>query len=249
MDLKIAKISAVSFLIISFVLIWQIFNIYPEVDVMSEKIKEKEAVVKDSENTLRRAKEFIDFASKNQETIDKFNIILPGSEDKANLLSTLENIASINGLNTLKIIFEDDSNIANGAVAAGSEAQKKYDVESKKIRIFLRGTYPSFKSFLVMVGNNLRIMDVVSVDFSAVSGGKEGEEIKKEYLFEVKIKAYLYSIPREGKIAGILSSLKFKNFTVNDLGFVKEKMFSDLVLSPRYNIDIGESEIGNPDVF
>lgn len=251
MDTKITKIITVAFFIITAIVVWQTIEIYPDIDIMKGKIKDQNDANKDSEDILQRATEFIGFASKNQEIINKFNLILPLAlgEDKANLLSTLESMSSANGLNAMKISFEDEK---PGDQQQGAEEinQKRYDFETKTISMSLRGSYSSFKNFLVMAENNLRIMDIVLIDFSseAANNSKEAGGAQ-EYSYNIKIKTYLYNPPKEGSIAKMLNSGEFKNFAVNDLGFVKEKAFNDLVLSPDYNINIDQSEIGNQNIF
>lgn len=247
--MKSIKIITAVFFIITVIAIWQTIEIYPDIDIIKREIEAQKDANKDSENTLQRATEFINFASKNQEIINKFSLILPLGEDKANLLSTLESMSSANGLNAMKISFEGEKPV-NQQQSAKEVNQQKYDFETKTIAMSLRGSYSSFKNFLVMAENNLRIMDIVLIDFSsgAANNSKEAGGAQ-EYSYNIKIKTYLYNPPKEGSIAKMLSSGKFKNFAVNDLGFVKEKPFNDLVLSPDYNINIDQSEIGNQNIF
>lgn len=249
LNIKGIQITAVVFLIITVVLIWQIFNIYPEVGILQDKIKIQEMVTKDSEDTLKRLTEFINFTEKNKEIINKFDSILPVDEGKANLLSNMDNVASANGLDTLKIVFEKKSNPESEYLSAESVAPKNYDFDSRSVKMSLRGSYLSFKNFLTAVEKNLRVVDIVSIDFLADSSASEAGEARKAYSYNIELKTYLYKPPEEENIAKLLSRGKFKNFTAKNLDFIKEKVFSDLFLSSDYNINTGVDEIGNQAIF
>ncbi len=244
---KGAQIATVVFLTLLVVLIWQIINAYPEIGILQDKIKTQEVFIKDSEDTLKKLKEFVDFTAKNKEIISKFDLILPAGEDKANLLSNMDSLASANGLSVLKIVFEENDNSASERQGAAGAAPKNYDFDSIIIKMSLRGSYFSFKNFLAAIEKNLRVMDVISVDFSGDSSSKE-EEVKA-YSYNVELKTYLYKSLGKENIAKLLSGGKLRNFTVKNLNFTKEKPFNDLFLSSDYNIDTGADEIGNRDIF
>lgn len=247
--IKSIQIASVAFLIISAVLIWQIAENYPQIGILQDKIKAQEMVVKDSEDTLKRLKEFIVFTEKNKEIINRFDSILPADEYKPNLLSDLDSLANTNGLSTLKIGFEENIKPANGEKNTAGSLHKNNDFDSRSIKMSLRGSYFSFKNFLSAVEKNLRVMDVVSVDFSADSSSKETEGEKKSYSYNIELKTYL-SKPLSGEsIDKLLNNENFKNFTVKDLNFTKEKLFNDLFLSPGYNVNTGADEIGNQDIY
>ncbi len=228
------------------VLVWQTVEFYPEIGIIQEKIKNQEALVKDSEDILQRAKEFKNFVSKNQELADKFNIILPVNEDKENLISDLAGLASVNGLSLLKISFEEKSKSEN-IQAVKENKQSNNDLIPRIIKLSLRGSYPSFKNLLAMIEKNLRIMDVVAIDFSGSSSKEEDE--KGLYLYNVEIKTYSSNPIEEENIIQVLNNAKYKNFEIKSLNFAEEKSFKELTLSPNYNIDINESEIGNQNIF
>lgn len=249
LNIKGAQIATVVFLTISVFLIWQIINIYPEIGILRDKIKIQEMVIKDSEDTLKRLKELVSFTAKNKEIIDKFDLILPADEDKANLLSNMDSLAGANGLSVLKIVFEEENNSATEGQGASGAAPKKYNFDSRIIKMSLRGGYLSFKNFLAAIEKNLRVADVVSVDFSVDSSSKETEGEAKTYSYNVELKTYLFKPLKEENIAKLLSGGKFKNFTVKDLNFTKEKAFDNLFLSSGYNINAGADEIGNQDIF
>lgn len=249
LKIKGMQIATIVFLIISVVLIWQIINAYSEIGILRDKIKTQELTAKDSEDTLKRLKEFIAFTAKNKEIVNKFDLVLPADEDKANLLSNLDSLASANGLSTLKIVFEESSNLAGEKQGAAGALPKNYDFDSRTVKMFLRGSYFSFKNFLAAIEKNQRVADIVSVDFSSDSSSKETEGEKKTYSYNVDLKTYLYKPSKEQNIVELLCSAKFKNFTAKNLNFINEKIFGGLFLSPDYNINTGVDEIGNQDIF
>ncbi|MBU4141548.1 type 4a pilus biogenesis protein PilO [Patescibacteria group bacterium] len=246
---KGVQIATIVFLIISVVLIWQIINAYPEIGILRDKIKTQEMITEDSEDTLKRLKELISFTAKNKEIINKFDLVLPADEDKANLLSNLDSLASASGLSTLKIVFEESSNPAGEKQGAAGALPKNYDFDSRTVKMSLRGSYLSFKNFLAAIEKNQRVMDIVFVDFSSDSSSKEIEGERKTYSYNIELKTYLHNPLKEQNIAKLLSSAKFKNFTAKNLNFINEKVFGGLFLSPDYNINTGVDEIGNQDIF
>lgn len=249
MNTKNSQIITVVFLAISAVLVWQIINIYPEIGILRDKIKTQEMIFNDSEDTLKRLKELIAFTEKNNEAINKFDLILPANEDKAVLLSNMESLASDTGLVALKITFEENNKSASGQQVAAGAVPENYDFDSKNIAMSLRGGYFSFKNFLSAMEKNLRVTDIASIDFSADSSSQETGAERKPYYYNVKFKTYLYKPLKEENIADLLSAGKFKNFTAKRLNFIKEKLFSDLFLPSGYNIDAGAGEIGNKNIF
>lgn len=249
LNIKGIQIATVIFLIISVVLIWQIFNIYPEIGILRYKIDTQEMDVRDSEDTLRRLKEFIGFFKKNEEIIHKFDLILPASEDKANILSNIDSIASANGLVALRIGFVENSKSVNERKPKAGAVVKTPDFDSISIKMSLRGSYVSFKKFLIAIEKNLRVMDVVSVNFSDDQTFVKTEESTKVYSYDIELKTYLHKPIKEENVIKLLSGGKFKSFTVRNLDFTKEKTFSGLFLGAGYNINTKANEIGNQNIF
>lgn len=248
MNVKIAQIGTLVLLIVSIVLIWQITNIYPEIDILRGKIETQEIVGKDSADVLKKLNDFIDFTAKNKEAIDKFDLILPADENKANLLSNLDSLSRANGLSALKISFEDPAKSVPGKSETGVESQ---DYNSQIVKMSLRGNYISFKNFLAAVEKNMRVMDVTVIDFSAGSDSKkiDGQEEIRTYSFNIELKTYYFKPLKEENIARLLNSGKFRNFTSEDLNFTKEKMFQGLFLPSDQDLNTGVGEIGNQNIF
>lgn len=242
MNIKVVQIATIALFAITAFLIWQIVDSYPQIAVIQENIKAQESTIKDSEETLKRLKGLVAFTAENKESIKKFDLILPPDEERANLLSSLDSLASANGLSTLKIFFEQESVSAQGAES------KKSDFDTINVRMSMRGSYISFKSFLTAIEKNLRVTDIVSADFSSEATAKEGEE-KKSYLFNVGLKTYAQKPVKEENIFKLLSVGKYKNISVKQLNFVKEKVFNGLSLPPNYDVNAGVGEIGNQDIF
>lgn len=240
---------AVGLIFISFVLIWQAHSAYPNIFIIQGEINSQETIINDAEKTLRRIRDFTGFAQKNKEVISRFDLILPDSEDKPNLLSVLDGMASSRSLIVLSISFGKEANTKSSQQDVLAVDSESYNFNSIDITMSLRGNYSSFNDFLLAIEKNLRVMDVVSVDFS---GGsylelKEGE--KKIYSYNIKLKTYFKKSAEEKNITKLLSSEKFKNFTVESLNFTKEKTFGELFSSSDFNINIKEDEIGSRNLF
>lgn len=244
-----SKITAVGFIVASVVLIWQVYDIYPEIDVVQNDIKSQEAINKDIEKTLQKVKDFTGFVQGNKEIMNKFDLILPDDIEKANLFSTLDRMATSNNLISMRINFEKKIKEKDKGQDTPTTNTEGYDFIPANITMSLRGSYSSFNNFLIAIEKNLRLMEVISVDFLAdVSPGSKEIE-SKTYSFNIILKTYFKNPLKEKNIANLLGDEKFKNFTIENLNFTKEKMFEDLSLSPDYNINIKEDEIGKQYLF
>lgn len=248
MNPNIQKILTIVFLLSSAAFIWQILDIYPQIAITEADIKTQEDQVKDMEDSKIKLKEFADYVSENREIVEKFNTILPVEDDKANLLSSLDNLANVSGLGTIKISFDDNAKPANSQPAEAS-AESKNDFDAKTVQMTLRGNYAAFKNFLAAVEKNMRIADIISVDLGGDSQVKTEEEDNKVYSYSIALKTYFHKDIKEKNIIKALRSEKLKNFSVKKLNFAKEKIFSDLLLPSEYNINAGVDEIGKQNIF
>lgn len=247
MKIKIIQIITIIFLILSVVLVYEAFNIYPDIGIMEEKIKNQELVVSNSKDILKRVEELVAFTEGNKIIVDKFDSVLPVNDDKANLLSSLDSLARLNNLSTHKISFNDNTS-AQQAGVEGTEINTG-DFDTRTIKLSLRGSYASFKNFLDAIEKNVRVMDIVSVDLTPNPTSKEEEAGLRFYSYSIVLKTYIYKPSRAENASRLFSSGRFKNFSVDSLNFVNEKVFKSLQLPSNYNIDTGADEIGNQDIF
>lgn len=255
MNIKVVQASSIVLFLLTGLLIWQISDAYPNIAILQDSIKAQEETLKDSEATLKRLRELVVFTADNKEGIKKFDLILPGELEKENLISNLDNLATSNGLNTLKISFAPEAVITFSpeAVASGETTEvKKDDFDARDIKMSVSGSYLSFKNFLAALEKNPRLVDVVSIDFAgeASQGTEEAAEgERKTYSFSLGLKTYLQKPMQENDAFKLLNAGKFKNFNIDQMSFIKEKVFSDLPSFIDYNVNAGVGEIGNKDIF
>jgi len=139
------------------------------------------------------------------EEVERVAQAIPAKDDIPGLLVQLEQLASQNGLilNTVsftlpetkkskkaqQIVNEDGEAISTASGTGSTGAQKTSlpaGVKTLAVDMSLTGTQSSFKTFLLAVEENLRIMDVSSIGFSAKgssdstggSSGNSGEDFK-----------------------------------------------------------------------
>jgi len=249
-NIKKTQIIAIILFAASVVFIWQILSIYPEIGIMKGKIKDQEAAVENSQKTLEKIKEIVSFTSKNKEVIGRFDSILPAREDNANLLSVLDSMARANGLIAATINFAEIKKNENAQKNDAEIALENNNLNVKNIKLSLRGSYSSFKNFLTSIEKTMRIMDIVSVNFSKGASAEGNVSAEKTYSFNLAFNAYSYNNPSEEvNIAKLLTSEKYSDFTVKNLDFIKEKTFNDLFLPPEYNVNIEENAVGNQNIF
>jgi hypothetical protein len=234
----------------SFFLIYQLVNIYPDINIIKDKIKVQEQTVTNSEDMLKRTEELVSFTAKNKEVVERFDLILPAIEDKANLLSSLDKLAYSNNLGTVKIGFKETDN------SKKSDSSSSNDFSTSTIGMSVRGSYVSFKNFLDATEKSIRVLDVVSVNFTFIPPSKKDNEkdedqknIIKTYSYEIVLKSYLFKPVKTENITRLLSTGKFINFSLKNLNFSNEKVFRDLRVPDGYNVDSAADEIGNQDIF
>jgi len=111
---------------------------------------------------------------------------LPSSQDVPNLITQLEGLAFENGLILEEIglatIEETGAEKAQKA-RLEEKAKKNYQVLSASLKLI--GSYSSFKNFLKAVEDNIRLIDINSVNFKVET--KEGIQ-----LFESEVNLNTY---------------------------------------------------------
>lgn len=246
MNIKTIQAVTIILFMLTVGLIWLIFDEYPRISIMKNKIKEGNILFQDSEDILKRIKELTVFSGENKDRIEKFDLILPSSEEKANLISNLDNLTKLNGLNILKVSFESSSSASN---ATKDLDVVKNDFKEIYVNVSMRGTYISFKNFLVAVEKNMRIFDAVSVNFKRELNSEGKIDGGKSYTFNIKLKTYFQPPVNEKNAYKVLNTGKFKNFSADQLGYTREKIFNELAADTAYNINSSAGEIGNEEIY
>lgn len=243
MDYKNKTILPLVFLALAILFIWKI---WPMLNSIRED--KKEMIVLGGENArlkglLTKINSLNSLYEKNEESVDKFSLILPNKDDKANLTAAFEGLASANGLIIGKIIFPEPREKKEQVGKGLKESKNDYD--AKTVEMNLQGSYSSFKGFLKALENNLRAMDVFSVSFAPSSSASGASSRSASYVFNLKLKTYLAKPIDESNLQKEVSESN-----IVDLSFVKEKKFSDLISLSDYSIKINkETDLNSKNIF
>lgn len=128
------------------------------------------------------------------ENLSKLQKFLPDNVDNIRLILEIEKIASPYGM-ALKDVKYDatNDNVATSptiGVAKGGTNSLNKDYGTWNLEFSTQGTYNNFNSFVKDLENNLRIVDISSIQFS--SGGKIGlsPSLQEAYKYNFKIRTY-----------------------------------------------------------
>jgi Tfp pilus assembly protein PilO len=149
---------------LGYFLVWPKWQDYQNAKTALDSAKSEQDKLREAEKKLNAF--LADFQS-HSEDVSLLNTSLPLNKDEMyNILNNLSEITQGSGMTIGGLDIEDRPETDTlGAV--------KNSVQAVKVNFRVTGTYPAFKTFLLRVENNLRIMDVNSV---RVQGSTVGEE-------------------------------------------------------------------------
>jgi Tfp pilus assembly protein PilO len=147
---------------------------------------------------IERDKLTAKYNSISAENLDKLEKLLPENVDNIRLILEIEKLASPYGM-TLKDVRYDTttektsdtaSSPAAPAPSAGPDSKKNFGTWN--LEFSTTGTYDNFISFVKDLENNLRVVDISSVEFSSNEGGLSGvaQNTAQSYKYTFKIKTY-----------------------------------------------------------
>ncbi len=118
--------------------------------------------------------------------------LLPNNVDNIRLILEIENIASPYGM-LLKNVKYDTTNGKSDTVSSivpttGNPSPKDYGVWD--LEFSTQGTYNNFVNFLKDLENNLRIVDVSSIQFSSNIGLGLNPSLSQSYKYDFRVKTY-----------------------------------------------------------
>jgi Tfp pilus assembly protein PilO len=140
-------------------------------DIRKQIDSSKQTFVEEQE-LMTRVENLVKLYEDNKESVEKINYIIPSGEDIPNLIVQLEALAFEQGLVLGKIEMTPKETVQEG----GGDTQQEKSVENYKtltINVSIMGTYDAFKNYLKAVEENMRLMDVNSLNFSSKSKGEE----------------------------------------------------------------------------
>ncbi|HZZ99209.1 MAG TPA: type 4a pilus biogenesis protein PilO [Candidatus Paceibacterota bacterium] len=146
---------------------------YDQVVSLRDALSQREEILQNRTAIVSNIKSLDKQYTEHSAEIQRFSNIVPASKDTAELVSTIQAMASQNGL-TLTGVAMGSQN--------GSKNKDPYQTQSMDISV--TGKYLSFRSFLSNLESNLRIMDVTNLDISQTTGDSS------DLNFRIKANAY-----------------------------------------------------------
>ncbi len=145
-----------------------------EILALREQISEQKEAFSEKQALLLKIEELKSGYEENKESLEKVSYILPAEQDIPNLIVQLEALAFENGLVLESINLSSSEKTSSGMAEEVRESQQgttsqDYQILTANLKVI--GDYSGFKNFLKAVENNIRLMDVVSLNFSGESGG------------------------------------------------------------------------------
>ena len=140
---------------ISLFLVWTLdAATYNKISVMREAIAEREATVEERQKVLTAIKNFQKEYDARSADIQRFAAILPPKKSTAEIVSALEAMAAQSGLT-----------LTNLSTSNPTATDAPY--QELGITIDAQGSYSALTSFLQAAEQNLRIMDMQTIEASA----------------------------------------------------------------------------------
>jgi len=125
------------------------------------------------------------------ENLDRLSKLLPESVDNIRLILEIEKIAAPYGMALRDVKYdtiEADIKTPSTAVLPGGPGQiSRKDYGEWNLGFSVEGSYDNFVSFLRDIENNLRIVDISSIEFSSNTGN---DPFSNKYKYSFKIKTY-----------------------------------------------------------
>lgn len=128
------------------------------------------------------------------ENLNKLSKLLPDSVDNIRLILEIEKIAAPYGM-VLKDVKYDTQEDVKDKPIVGLQNNINTQVSRKDYGVWnlgfsTQGTYSNFVNFVKDLEKNLRIVDIVSVDFSSSSGIGVNPALSSIYKYDFRIKTY-----------------------------------------------------------
>ena len=130
---------------------------YDNVVAQREAIAERADILKDRQDTINKIKNLTQEYAKRATDISRFTSIVPAQKSAPELISALQALATQNGLQLTNIALSGNAN------------QDKNVYQEQSIDLGLVGNYPAFKSFIMAVERNIRLIDIKTIGASPIA--------------------------------------------------------------------------------
>lgn len=144
----------------------------------AEKIKESREQLISTYNSIQKT------------DLDNLKVLLPDSVDNIRLIIQLNTIALQNGLSTVRDVqYETPTETKAGTSPTDADVDEGNPVGDFEITFSTTGQYKNFLSFLSNMEQNLRLVDVVRVDFTQSATTTTGSSADNQQ-YKVMLKTY-----------------------------------------------------------
>jgi Tfp pilus assembly protein PilO len=134
------------------------------------------------------------YNSFNKEDLDKLEKLLPENVDNIRLILEIEQLAAPYGMALRNVQYnkaETSTTAQNSPFAAGvARQQDRKDYGTFDLEFTTYGSYANFLKFLRALENNLRIVDISSISFSANNPVTPQKAASDVYEYNLKIRTY-----------------------------------------------------------
>jgi len=147
-------------------------------------------LLEDKQVFLAKVQELIKIYDENKENIDKISFIMPSKEDIPNLIVQLESLVKDQGLILDKLEVSMPSEESPSKMISEEGVPIKQETQAKKYKTLLIslgfiGDYTALKNFFYAAEENIRLLDIDSINIS-----RESEEVPGILKFDLTLKTY-----------------------------------------------------------
>jgi Tfp pilus assembly protein PilO len=147
-----------SLIAIAGILVWAlVVPMYDTITAQNDALQERTSILEKRNGILANINALTKQYASHSMDIQRFASIVPAQKSVPELISAIQALASQNGLQMTTISL------------SGNENQDKNPYHAQSIDLGLTGTYPAFKSFLLALEKNIRLIDIVALDASPTS--------------------------------------------------------------------------------
>lgn len=155
---------------------------------LRKEIKNQEEIFLEKQILLAKVEKLQKTYEENRESLEKTSYILPSDQDIPNLIVQLESLALESGLILEGINFSTEGESLKDKATSARKTETgtiAKDYQTMTVALELMGSYSGFKAFLQSIEENMRLMDVSSVDFSV-----ENTEFGSFSDFSLRLRTY-----------------------------------------------------------
>lgn len=120
--------------------------------------------------------------------LDNIRTLLPDSVDNIRLIIQLDSLATKNGMSSLRNVQYDEVKTAEVAKPDPNAPVSQKPYGEFAISFDTTGQYKNFLSFISDLEQNLRIVDITSVQFATAEGSDRG--VADSLRYTIKLKTY-----------------------------------------------------------